>query len=765
MYLNKNRFYQVFLLFIIFSLIGGSVSADTRWYTNINSASYHGTPSQAITYFLKNQVNKLGLKNLEFKASSQHGWLNSNVVRYQQYYSGIKVFGGILTTRINKEGRVKLVVDGLVHEINANSITPSISRLEAVNAIETLWNRTTFNSLGVQPSVELGLLPSGHRSLLVYKIDVLIGLKSYRHYVDALNGTILWYYPLIINSKAKVYPENPLTTPELTEVELNNLAKIEGPGNVLEGAGDNFAVYNYKSGDVADWDNMEYEHIALGDDNGDFLYEPSSSQPQTDDPFAEVSLYYYLEHMYSYFSNVLGTKFVRKIYGISNFTQSDMYGNENQPYDNAFFTPIDETKAGICAGQGQNVDYSYDGDVIMHEFGHFVIDETVQLNLTGESADEWGYAFMPPSLHEGLADYFAATNSDNGIIAEYALGENARNIENNNKICPDDVMGESHMDGEIIGAATWEIRQSLGADSADKLIYGAILLLTPDATFEDFSKAVEATSEEMVENNEITSQNADDVKNILVNRGLDTCGRTIDLSDQTKINTNLLGLQLIADAFGMTCSKLKSFLPYWMPSNFQYKITVPDNLGDNIVLNINLENDSSDNLKYKIYVRQGEKVHYELDSSSGYMAVPVPDEFDYESPELTTQTAQIKLNKTSTPPLVSGETYYFTVGHQNCPDVKITTYITLDEETIETDAGTDIALQDGGTDTTENDINDDINTVDNVQNDVLADADAGDENKGGGGCSCEIAVNNSSNSILIPLFLFIAFIYLKTRKN
>src|SRR5258706_3140612 len=62
-----------------------------------------------------------------------------------------------------------------------------------------------------------------------------------------------------------------------------------------------------------------------------------------------------------------------------------------EPFQNAFFSPaggglgqIFETlfgfkSGGMFFGQGPVHDYSYDGDVVYHEFTHAVVDKTLQL--------------------------------------------------------------------------------------------------------------------------------------------------------------------------------------------------------------------------------------------------------------------------------------------------------------------------------------------------------------------------------------------------
>jgi hypothetical protein len=98
------------------------------------------------------------------------------------------------------------------------------------------------------------------------------------------------------------------------------------------------------------------------------------------------------------------------------------------------------------------------GDVIYHEFGHGVTQEVYERNSAPE----------PPSdLHEGNSDIlanFLDRNSQVGL--GFFLSTCATGIRDadNDKIYPDDLVGEGHADGEIIAAFYWDAWQSMLAD-------------------------------------------------------------------------------------------------------------------------------------------------------------------------------------------------------------------------------------------------------------------------------------------------------------
>ena len=66
-------------------------------------------------------------------------------------------------------------------------------------------------------------------------------------------------------------------------------------------------------------------------------------------------------------------------------------------------------------------DYSYDGDVIYHEFTHGVVDDTIKLQSF--HVDRYGVIDAPGAMNEGLADYFSSALAGDPDVGEYASGD------------------------------------------------------------------------------------------------------------------------------------------------------------------------------------------------------------------------------------------------------------------------------------------------------------------------------------------------------
>jgi cysteine-rich repeat protein len=150
----------------------------------------------------------------------------------------------------------------------------------------------------------------------------------------------------------------------------------------------------------------------------------------------------------------------------------DVFTNENSTC-NAYSTG-DDIHFYVRSNQCENT--ARLADVVYHEFGH-----SIHRNAIIPGAGSWNGA-----LSEGVSDYLAATyTGDPGMGRGFFHNHNAmRHIDppDREKVWPDDVVGQVHADGEIIGGTLWDLRKAmiaaLGEDAgrrkADDLYYAII---------------------------------------------------------------------------------------------------------------------------------------------------------------------------------------------------------------------------------------------------------------------------------------------------
>jgi hypothetical protein len=152
--------------------------------------------------------------------------------------------------------------------------------------------------------------------------------------------------------------------------------------------------------------------------------------------------------------------------------------------DNSFFR---DTKTDITYGKG-GVDDAEDAEVIVHEYGHSVQDAQIP-GFGPKGAEEAG------AIGEGFSDYLAeevsaafAPTADEACIADwdstsYTPGpvHCLRRLDGT-KMYPGDLDGEVHDDGEIWSRALWDIRNALGARTADQIIVLSQFGFAPDTS-------------------------------------------------------------------------------------------------------------------------------------------------------------------------------------------------------------------------------------------------------------------------------------------
>jgi Zn-dependent metalloprotease len=131
-------------------------------------------------------------------------------------------------------------------------------------------------------------------------------------------------------------------------------------------------------------------------------------------------------------------------------------------YDNAYFSPW---QGMLAFGDGNKFNcLAREAGIAYHEYSHAVLNSIKYLSYSGESG----------ALNEGQADYFACSVTDDPLLGEWAVAKMEKpylRILENDLHYPEDIEGEVHADGKIWGATLWDLRQALGKEVADTLIY------------------------------------------------------------------------------------------------------------------------------------------------------------------------------------------------------------------------------------------------------------------------------------------------------
>ncbi len=347
-------------------------------------------------------------------------------------------------------------------------------------------------------------MPSG-RQQLAFTFVAVLGLGTTTADARAAN-------------RAQVYAENPTRTPALQLLPLATPPTTNAP---LANA--HFQVRSCIDGDAA----VDLSAFGLGprvptcalegrakaDPSGDITFPPRALLvPRGEvDAFAETSAYYHVGRTLEFFrallppdEPVLVEPLEVIVSGLVSGAVTGAGGDALGPFSNAFYVARTDPKGAflrryvgldgnfVWFGQSSTVNFAYDGDLVAHETAHAVLNPDRRLG--GVRHTSWGMANDPEALNEGLADYFAAIQTDNGAIAEFAsrvLGPGAvRSLD----FPPGDgwLTGDPYAQGLGYAGALRRVRQGVGSMERMRAFDASIVhtlrsdRLRPDPSFEEF---------------------------------------------------------------------------------------------------------------------------------------------------------------------------------------------------------------------------------------------------------------------------------------
>jgi hypothetical protein len=218
--------------------------------------------------------------------------------------------------------------------------------------------------------------------------------------------------------------------------------------------------------DLAKLDAVSTELKSLGNKVKDLedklTFEPSSALT----PDVQSSIQSSLDAFQSYLVK-LGYK--------SKTHQTTVYIDPNMQTPNVWYDP---SKNRIVLAK----QLASDKDAVFREFTHHALFESSDWTKLTE---QWPAL----AIESALADYFPCSFNNDAAMGDAGIyqklyGKEAfpnpylRNLKNNRKFTTISAQTEYHDAGEIWGGAFWELRETLGQDKADRLIFLASTKLT-----------------------------------------------------------------------------------------------------------------------------------------------------------------------------------------------------------------------------------------------------------------------------------------------
>jgi hypothetical protein len=413
-------------------------------------------------------------------------------VSFQQRVGGVPVLDATVGVIVDADNQV-IHIASSARELPPINTTPGLSVTTATNhaiaPFEKLATATGDSRLVIYPS---------DPPKLAYEIGLRVTAdypEPWRVVVDANDGTILRQRRMVLESGAThVFNPNPVTTlVDESLLDFNNAdsavslaayydVDLENLDPPVEG------LYSLRGAHV--WlMNLDIPtNIPPTSPDGVFSFHRSERG------FEEVMAYYTIDRSQSYiqslgFSAVNNRPQVVDAHGLFNFDVS------------AYFAEPVGTGT-IQYGDG-GVDDAEDADIILHEYGHAIHDNSAPGVYLGDADN--GYGNETGAMSEGFADYWAASSGYDSSVArgfppEY-IGEwdskgydggpqDYLRVVSGQKQYPGDMIDNKYADCQIWSALLWDIFGDLGRHTTDAIVLYSHFLVPPEPDFADGAQAL-----------------------------------------------------------------------------------------------------------------------------------------------------------------------------------------------------------------------------------------------------------------------------------
>ena len=404
--------------------------------------------------------------------------------RFEQTYRGLPVFDRGADVHVSRDGRVVLVHNDYVPPIDL----PSEPRRSAAAAAR---------ALAPDAPPELGIfagpVPDGpeiQAPRLAYRLTVRTDspFDVVETILDATTGAVLRRRGLVqdshVTGRGQVFDPNPVNT--LGDTTLRDDGNADSPAfapayrivdlpNLGRAFLDRFGSVMLNGPFVRVTDLIERPFLpAVSSPGGDFLFARDHVE------FESVMVYFHIDR---------GQRYIQSL----GFTEVDNRPIRVDPHglngaDNSHYVALPIGGGYIAFGQG-GVDDAEDADVILHEYGHSIQDNS--------NPGAYSFPGETGAQGEGFGDYWAFTNGPTGpgafdpaCIAEWDFSGTCLRRVDGTKHYPEDIVREVHADGEIWSSALHEIHETIGRETTDAIVLQSHLLVPLFPTFCEGARAL-----------------------------------------------------------------------------------------------------------------------------------------------------------------------------------------------------------------------------------------------------------------------------------
>ena len=435
---------------------------------------------QASLSFLRDNASTFNINVNDLKFIRATEVKNKWYVSFRQKYQNMEVLYSEIELRIFENAKVMAFGVSFYNDINIDPV-PSIDYQKAVESSIEDFNGKTKNEIALLSNENAGktfILPIKYKDKVSYKLVYDVVFRSndpygdYISYIDAHSGEVLYRKNMTMHMQ-KITSTG--------KVKMNNAH--EDPVDV----------------------NFPYQHIMIGgeqytsDENGELEIEITEKTPVEAEFSGEYCKAYFKDKEDAFFQDTLlpgedltiiwndenSHPFERSVYYQTN--RIHKWFKDMDPEMTSMDFPV-KVQLLWSFPYGTNASCNYTGDtlsfwnvsddkynfsetpgILFHEYGH-----AVNFRLYMDLGVPRGMENM--TTHEALADATACF-----ILDDHRLGYGSttakpelymRNLKND-FVFPDDIKGESHHDGQILGGAFWDLREATSLQYASEISHFA----------------------------------------------------------------------------------------------------------------------------------------------------------------------------------------------------------------------------------------------------------------------------------------------------
>jgi len=435
--------------------------------------------------FAQSEIDQLRLDVLDVTPGATH-------LVYNQTVNGIDLFQGQIKFTLSKTGEVIQVGSGEAAPGLATSTVPRLRPEDAELAARTASRAETAGKILRAP--ELAIFPlDAATARLAYRLYLEVdATQLYEILIDAQDGKLLFRHNAYVHAaKGRVWTQAP--TPGGSR-QLVTFPDGWLPAGVAVTTGNNVDVFLDTNGDDQP-DTVASPELQNGRPTSasqvfDFAFGDGTvgMNPRTFKGAAGTNLFYFVNTAHDYYYS-LGFNETAGNFQTDNFGKGGVGGDaviaeaqNASSTNNAAFGPTPEgiaprIRMGLftrfTTSLTDDLDSDYDGQVVIHEYGHGVSNRLVGGRSSTSCLDQ----IQSGAMGEGWSDYFSISFFNNPVEGAYLTQNPVRGIRRQSyegySFTYEDVGNsgfEVHDDGEIWAGTLWDLRKSLGQAITDQLV-------------------------------------------------------------------------------------------------------------------------------------------------------------------------------------------------------------------------------------------------------------------------------------------------------